>query len=255
MSRSERVALLDRDDPLSLSRQCHLLDVSRMAAYRPIERTASEADLDLMRRMDAMHAESPAMGARQFVAQLRLDGIAAGRNRVRRLMQVMGIRHVAPPPKTSVAAPNHKVYPYLLSGMDVTEPNQVWCSDITYIPVRDGFLHLVAVMDWATRFVLSWRLSNSMGVGFCLDALDDAQSGGVAPDILNTDQGSQFTSRAFTEAVLASGARVSMNGRGRFLDNILIKRLWGVAQAGGGASAGVGGRTQGGAGDRNLSQN
>ena len=168
MSRRERVALLDRDDPLSLSRQCRLLDVSRMAAYRPIERAVSQADLDLMRRMDAMHTESPAMGARQFVAQLRLDGIAAGRNRVRRLMRVMGIRHVAPPPNTSAAVPSHKVHPYLLGGLDITEPNQVWCSDITHIPVRGGFLYLVAVMDWATRFVLSWQLSNSMGVSFCL---------------------------------------------------------------------------------------
>ena len=179
-----------------------------------------------MRRMDAMPAESPAMGARQFVAQLRLVGIAAGRNRVQRLMQAMGIRHVAPPPRTIVAAPHHKAYPYLLRDRAITEPNQAWCSDITYIPVRGGFLHLVAVMDWATRFVLSWRLSNSMGVGFCLDALDDALSGGATPGILNTDQGSQFTSDAFTGAVLASGARVSMDGAGRWRDNVMIERLW-----------------------------
>ena len=227
MSRSERVALLDRDDPLSLSRQCRLLDVSRMAAYRPVERAVSRDDLDLMRRMDVLHAESPAMGARQFIRQLRLQGIAAGRNRVRRLMRIMGIRHVAPPPKTSVAAPGHKVHPYLLGGLDITEPNHAWCSDITYIPVRGGFLYLVAVMDWATRFVLSWRLSNSMGVGFCLDALHDALSGGATPRIFNTDQGSQFTSNAFTGAVLASGARMSMDGRGRCLDNAVIERLWG----------------------------
>ena len=228
MSRSEQLAMLDRDDQLSSAHQCLLLGVSRMAAYRSTEKAVSEADLYLMRRMDAMHMESPAMGARQFVAQLRLDGIAAGCNRVRCLMRVMGIQHVAPPPKTSVAAPNHKVYPYLLHGLAVTEPYHVWCADITYISVRGGFMYLVAVMDWATRFVLSWRLSNSMGVGFCLDALDDALSGRVAPGILNTDQGSQFTSRAFTDAVLASGARVSMDGRGRCSDNVFIERLWGL---------------------------
>ena len=228
MSRNERVALLDRSDPLSVAHQCRLLGVSRMAAYRPIERTVSEVDLDLMHRMDPMHMESPAMGARQFVAQLRLDGIAAGRNRVRRLMRVMGIRHVAPPPKTSVAAPHHKVYPYLLSELVATEPDQVWRSDITYIPVRGGFLYLVAVMDWVTRYVLSWRLSNSMGVGFCLDALHDALRGGATPAILSTDQGLQFISRAFTEAVLASGVRVIGRWMTRYKDRRTHSALGGL---------------------------
>ena len=146
-------------------------------------------------------------------------------NRVRRLMRLMGLSAVQPPPRTSSPAPGHRVYPYLLGGVDVVEPDQAWCADITYIPVMSGFFYLVAVMDWATRRVLSWRLSNTMEVGFCLGALEDALRTGT-PEIFNTDQGSQFTSLAFTQRVLSSGARMSMDGRGRFMDNIFIERLW-----------------------------
>ena len=187
MSRAERLALVNKGDPMPVAHQCRLLGLSRRAAYRPASRM-SGADLSLMRRIDELHTEKPSRGARQIIAKLRLDGIATGRKRVRRLMCVMGIRAWEPKPMTSAPAPGHKVFPCLLGGLDITEPNHVWCSDITYIPVRGGFLHLVAVMDWATRFVLSWRLSNSMGVGFCLDALHDALSGGATPRIFNTDQ-------------------------------------------------------------------
>ena len=225
MSRNERLALVNKDDPMPVAHQCRLLDLNRRAAYRP-PRQVSDEDLALMRRIDVLHTEKPSRGARQIVAKLRLDGMATGRNRVRRLMRIMDIRGWEPKRQTSVKAPNHKVFPYLLGNMDIIEPNQVWCSDITYIHMRRGFMYLVAVMDWATRFVLSWRLSNSMGVGFCLDALDDALSGGATPGILNTDQGSQFTSDAFTGAVLASGARMSMDGAGRWRDNVMIERLW-----------------------------
>ena len=141
-------------------------------------------------------------------------------------MQKMGIAAVAPKPKTTVASAHHKVFPYLLRNLDVTAPNQVWCSDITYVPLREGFMYLAAVMDWASRFVRSWRLSNCVDVDFCLAALDAALSGGVAPGIFNTDQGTQFTSTAFTERVISAGARVSMDGRGRWLDNVFIERPW-----------------------------
>ena len=179
-----------------------------------------------MRRMDEIHLGRPFHGSRQMVRQLRREGFCAGRRKVRRLMRMMGLIAVAPKPATSVKAPSHKVFPYLLRGLEITEPNQVWCTDITYIPTRHGFLYLVAVMDWATRFVLSWRLSNSMDVGFCLDALADALRGGAAPGIFNTDQGVQFTSAAFTEAVQACGAQVSMDGKGRWVDNVMVERLW-----------------------------
>ena len=225
MSRHERLALVNKDDPMPVAQQCRLLDLSRRAAHRP-PRQVSDEDLALMRRIDELHTEKPSRGARQIVSTLRLGGVATGRNRVRRLMRIMNIHAWAPKRMTSVKAPHHKVFPYLLRGLAITEPNQVWCSDITYIHLRRGFMYLVAVMDWATRFVLSWHLSNSMGVGFCLDALDDALSGGATPGILNTDQGSQFTSDAFTGAVLASGARVSMDGAGRWRDNVMIERLW-----------------------------
>ena len=187
MSCAGRVALVNKDDPLPVAHQCRLLDLIRRAAYRPPKQVSAE-DLSLMRRIDVLHTDKPCRGTRQIVAALRLDGIAAGRNRVRRLMRIMDIHAWAPKRLTSVKAPNHKVFPYLLRGMSITDPNQVWCSDITYIHLRCGFMYLVAIMDWATRFVLSWRLSNGMGVGFYLDALDDALSGSVAPGILNTDK-------------------------------------------------------------------
>ena len=222
LSRQERLKRIEKDGPLSIARQCRLLGLSRKAHYRPAPQTP-ERDLALMRLIDEKHLAHPVHGSRQMKRALELDGVRVGRRRVRRLM---GAVAVAPKPATSAPAPGHKVHPYLLRGMAITEANQAWCADITYIPVRGGFMYLVAVMDWATRFVLSWRLSNCMETGFCLDALHEAPSGRSAPGIFNTDQGSQFTSAAFTGAVEASGARMSMDGRGRWLDNRFIERLW-----------------------------
>ena len=211
---------------MSISRQCLLLGISRRSAY-DTPRQASEADLSLMRRIDELHLAHPVRGARQMVLHLRRESVRVGRNRVRRLMRLMGLAAVAPKPSTSVKAPQNKVYPYLLRGLSIERPNQAWCADITYIPMRGGFLYLVAVMDWHTRCVLSWRLSNAMSADFCVDALQDAlRDTGSAPEIFNTDQGVQFTSAEFVDAVQTCGAQVSMDGKGRWMDNVFIERLW-----------------------------
>ena len=224
MSRAQRLSAVGRMDGPGLARQCALAGVSRSSLYyRPAGESAE--NLALMREIDEAHLKYPFHGVRQMRSHLRLAGVVVGVNRVRRLMRLMGLSAVQPPPRTSSPAPGHRVYPYLLGGVDVVEPDQAWCADITYIPVMSGFFHLVAVMDWATRRVLSWQLSNTMEVGFCLGALEDALRTGT-PGIFNTDQGSQFTSLAFTQRVLSSGARMSMDGRGRFMDNIFIERLW-----------------------------
>lgn len=217
--------MVERGGPLSLSRQCGLLGVGRAALYRE-PAGESEATLALMRRIDELYMDHPFYGSRQMARHLRREGVAAGRHRIRRLMRLMGLEAVYRKPRTSEPHPEHRVYPYLLRGVEVDRPDQVWCADITYIPVRGGFLYLVAVMDWATRRVLSWRLSNTMDAGFCVEALEAALGGGSSPEVFNTDQGAQFTSLAFTERVLACGARCSMDGRGRCLDNVFIERLW-----------------------------
>ena len=224
MSRAARLEMLDREGALSVRRQCALLGLSRSSVYyRP--RGESAENLALMRRMDALSLRHPFYGSRQLVRHLRREGVSVGRRRVRRLMRVMGLEAIYRKPRTSAAHPDHHVYPYLLGGLTIDRPNQVWCADITYIPMAAGFLYLVAVMDWASRHVLSWRLSNTMDGGFCLAALEAALAVGT-PDIFNTDQGAQFTSAAFTGRVLAAGARCSMDGRGRCLDNVFIERLW-----------------------------
>ena len=224
MSRAARLEMLDREGALSVRRQCALLGLSRSSVYyRP--RGESAENLALMRRMDALSLQHPFYGSRQLVRHLRREGVSVGRRRVRRLMRVMGLEAIYRKPRTSAAHPDHHVYPYLLGGLTIDRPNQVWCADITYIPMAAGFLYLVAVMDWASRHVLSWRLSNTMDGGFCLEALEAALAVGT-PDIFNTDQGAQFTSAAFTGRVLAAGARCSMDGRGRCLDNVFIERLW-----------------------------
>ena len=216
--------MVDRGGDLSLSRQCELLGVSRSSQYYE-PRGEGAANLALMRRLDELHLEHPFQGSRQMARHLRREGIIAGRHRVRRLMRLMGMEAVYRKPRTSAANPEHRVYPYLLRGLVIDRPDQVWCADITYIPVTRGFFYLVAVMDWASRHVLSWRLSNTMDSAFCVEALDAALRLGV-PEIFNTDQGAQFTSIAFTDRVRACGARCSMDGRGRYLDNIFIERLW-----------------------------
>ena len=216
--------MIDRGIGLSLSRQCDLLGVSRSSQYYRAAGEGAE-NLSLMRRLDELHLAHPFYGSRQLARHLRREGVVVGRHRVRRLMRRMGMEAIYRKPRTSVANPEHQVYPYLLRGLAIERPDQVWCADITYLPVSQGFFYLVAVMDWASRCVLSWRLSNTMDRVFCVDALAAALRLGV-PEIFNTDQGAQFTSLAFTERVLASGARCSMDGRGRYLDNIFIERLW-----------------------------
>ena len=224
MSRPARRNLVDRDGALSIRRQCELMGISRSSVYYA-PRGESAENLALMRRMDALSLQYPFYGSRQMARHLRREGVAAGRRRVRRLMGLIGLEAIYRKPRTSDAQPDHHVYPYLLRELKIDRPDQVWCADITYIPVTTGFLYLVAVMDWASRHVLSWRLSNTMDSSFCVEALEAALQTGT-PGIFNTDQGSQFTSAAFTDRVQAAGARCSMDGRGRCLDNVFIERLW-----------------------------
>ena len=226
MSRSERRALMVRDHPaLSLSRQCRLLSINRSSLYYEPKGESAET-LALMRRIDELFLKYPFYGARQMVRHLRREGVRIGRRRAGRLMRLMGLQAIYRAPRTSAPHLEHRVYPYLLRGLAVEQPNHVWCADITYIPVRRGFLYLVAIMDWASRYVLAWRLSNTLDAGFCTDALDEALARHGTPEIFNTDQGSQFTSFAFTGRLQAADIRISMDGRGRCMDNIFIERLW-----------------------------
>ena len=226
MSRGERKAMIVRDRPeLSLSRQCRLLSISRSSFYYTAK-GESPANLALMRRIDELFLKYPFYGSRQMVRQLRRDGVRTGRHRVRRLMRLMGLEAIYQAPRTSTPHPAHRVYPYLLKGLAIGQPNQVWCADITYIPVQRGFLYLVAVMDWATRHVLAWRLSNTIDARFCVEALNEALARYGTPTIFNTDQGSQFTSSDFTGVLASADIRISMDGRGRCRDNIFIERLW-----------------------------
>ncbi|MDE0448810.1 MAG: IS3 family transposase [Spirochaetaceae bacterium] len=226
LSRVERRAMIDREhDRLSISRQCQLIGLNRSTLYyRAVGESADT--LALMRRIDGLYLEYPFYGSRQMVRHLAREGKRVGRHRVRRLMRLLGLQAIYRKPRTSVANPDHRVYPYLLRGLTIERPNQVWCADLTYIPVQGGFLYLVAIMDWASRRVLAWRLSNTMDTEFCLAALADALEGYGIPEIFNTDQGSQFTSIAFTGQLEATGIQCSMDGRGRWLDNVFIERLW-----------------------------
>ena len=226
MSIPERRAMVERPaEDLSVRRQCALLNLARSGVYRP--RPVVEADdLALMRRIDELHLELPFYGSRRMMFELNKEGRGVNRKRVQRLMRVMGIEALVPRPGTSKAAPGHKIYPYLLRGLAIGEPNHVWAADITYIPMAHGFLYLVAIIDWASRAVLAWRLSNTMDTSFCLAALEEALARYGRPKIFNTDQGAQFTSAAFTGRLEAAGVAISMDGRGRFMDNIFIERLW-----------------------------
>ena len=225
MSRNQRQAMIDRDhDQLSLVRQCALLDVSRASVYyRPAPPRAE--DLELMALMDRQYLKTPFYGSRRMRVWLRRQGYLVSRKKVRRLMRLMGLEAIYRRPNTSQPAPGHRVYPYLLKGVEVNRVNQVWATDITYIPMARGFLYLVAIMDWHSRYVLAWRLSNTMDVEFCVEALEEALSKGK-PEIFNTDQGSQFTSDAFTGALLEQGIQISMDGKGSYQDNIFVERLW-----------------------------
>jgi putative transposase len=221
-----RLSLVDRADvALSIVAQCRLLKVARSSLYwRPA--AVSEDDLRLMRRIDELYLATPFYGARRMVAVLLRDGWTVNRKRVRRLMRIMRIEAIYQRPNTSRRHPDHIVYPYLLRGLAIDRPNQVWCADITYIPMAKGFVYLIAVMDWFSRRVLAWRLSTGMETGFCVEALREALDRYGSPEIFNTDQGVQFTSEAFTGVLASSGIRISMDGKGRYLDNIFIERLW-----------------------------
>jgi putative transposase len=226
MSVERRRQMIEPGHPdLSVVHQCELVSISRSSFYyQPVGETAE--NLGLMRLIDAQFLETPWYGSRQMARHLRRDGHEIGRKRVRRLMAVMGLVPIYQRPRTTVPSPEHRVWPYLLRDMVIVRPNQVWCTDITYIPMRRGFLYLVAVMDWATRKVLSWRVSNTMDVEFCIEALQEALARFGPPEIFNSDQGSQFTSLEFTDVLKAAGVRISMDGRGRWMDNVFIERLW-----------------------------
>jgi putative transposase len=227
MSTPDREAMLDRAHPkLSVRRQCTLLGLSRSGVYRPKPPANDDADLALMRRIDELFTQWPFYGSRRMTVALRGEGHAVNRKRVQRLMRQMGIAALGPKPNTSKPAPGHKVFPYLLRDLTIDRPNQVWAADITYIPLARGFLYLVAIIDWASRAVLSWRLSNTLDVSFCVSALEEALARFGRPEIFNTDQGAQFTSAAFTGRLAAEGIRISMDGRGRWMDNVFIERLW-----------------------------
>lgn len=225
MSREGRLGMVDREHPkLSLVRQCALLGLNRSSLYyRPAG--VDEYDLELMRLLDRQYLETPFYGSRRMTAWLMRQGHLVNRKRVRRLMGLMGIAAIYRPPNTSKPWRGHKVYPYLLRGVEVKRVNQVWSADITYIPMAQGFMYLVAIMDWHSRYVLAWRLSNTMDSDFCIDALEEALSKGT-PEIFNTDQGSQFTSEAFTGVLLQHNIQVSMDGKGRCMDNVFVERLW-----------------------------
>jgi putative transposase len=226
MSRGERLALVDRGDAvLSTVEQCELLKVARSTLYyRPAPVSAD--DLAVMRRMDELHLAWPFYGLRRMAAVLRRDGWSANRKRVKRLMRVMGLEAIYQKPSTSRGRPGHKMYPYLLRGLVIDRPNRVWCADITYIPMAKGFVYLVAVMDWFSRRVLAWRVSITMDTAFCVEALQEALDRHGQPEIFNTDQGVQFTSADFLGELETRGVRISMDGKGRYLDNIFIERLW-----------------------------
>jgi putative transposase len=226
MSAPDRRAKLDRDHPLlSVRRQCGMLGIARSGVYR-LPRPANDDDSALLRRIDEMFTRWPFLGSRRMTAMLRAEGRTINRKRVQRLMRRMGIVALGPKPRTTKPAPGHTIFPYLLRDMTVERANQVWAADITYIPIGRGFLYLVAVMDWSSRAVLSWRLSNTMDVSFCVSALEEALARFGKPEIFNTDQGSQFTSAAFTGTLAAAGVQISMDGRGRWMDNVFIERLW-----------------------------
>ncbi len=226
MSTPDRRALLDRDHgALSIRLQCRLLWLARSGVYR-MPRPANDDDLALMRAIDELFTAWPFLGSRRMARMLGTEAAPINRKRMQRLMRKMGIAALGPKPRTTKPAPGHKIFPYLLRHMTIERPNQVWAADITYIPIGRGFLYLVAVMDWASRAVLSWRLSNTMDVSFCVSALEEALFRFGTPEIFNTDQGSQFTSAAFTGTLGKAGIKISMDGRGRWMDNVFIERLW-----------------------------
>ena len=217
--------MIDRDHELSIARQAKALKISRGAVYyKP--RPVSDADLQIMRRIDQLHLEHPFMGARMLRDMLNREGVSIGRRHVATLMRRMGIEAIYRRPNTSKAAPGHKIYPYLLRKLKIEQPNHVWAMDITYIPMARGFVYLAAVVDWATRRVLSHRVSITMEADFCVEALEEAIAKYGKPEIFNTDQGSQFTGEAFTGVLIRNRIAISMDGKGSWRDNVFVERLW-----------------------------
>ena len=214
-----------KDRTVSVVKQCRLLKLNRSSLYyRP--RPESAANLELMRQIDMQYMIDPCFGSRRMQQHLLRAGYTVGRGKVRRLMKKMGITAIYQKPRTTIPDKAHKKYPYLLRDLEIDGPNQVWCTDITYIPVQQGFFYLVAIMDWYSRKVLSWRLSNTMDTRFCIEALEEALEKYGTPEIFNTDQGSQFTSDEWITVLKNAGVKISMDGKGRWMDNVFIERLW-----------------------------
>jgi putative transposase len=217
--------MIDREHGLAIQKQAKVLEISRASVYyRP--RAVPESDLLLMRRLDELHLNYPFAGSRMLRDLLALEGLEVGRRHVRTLMRKMAIEAIYRRPNTSKPTPGHRIYPYLLGSVAVTRPNQAWAMDITYIPMARGFVYLAAVVDWFSRRVLAWRLSITLDTAFCLEALEEALSMNGKPEIFNTDQGSQFTSEAFTARLKQEGILISMDGRGRWRDNVFVERIW-----------------------------
>ena len=217
--------MIDKDDSLPVTRQCEILELSRSGIYyTPVALNA--LDIELVHQIDEIHLMYPFYGSRKIRTELLANGYNIGRDRIRRLMRRMGIEALYVKPRLSICHRGHVKYPYLLRGLEITKANHVWATDITYIPMSRGFCYLVAIMDWASRKVLAWRLSNTLDSAFCVDALEEAIAKYGCPDIFNTDQGSQFTAEVFTNTLRVNNIAISMDGKGRWMDNVFIERLW-----------------------------
>ena len=217
--------MIDREHDLPVTRQAKALSLARSTVYY-LPRPVSAADLAMMRRLDELHLEFPFAGSRMLRAMLAIEGSLLGRRHVKTLMRRMGIEAIYRRPRTTKPEPGHKIFPYLLRSLAITRPNQVWAMDMTYIPMAKGFVYLAAVLDWATRRVLSWRISITMEAAFCVATLEDALAKHGKPEIFNTDQGSQFTGAAFTGVLADNGIAISMDGKGAWRDNVFVERLW-----------------------------
>ena len=217
--------MIDKEDPLPVTQQCKILDLNRSGVYyKPVP--LSEGDRELMRQIDEIHLLYPFYGSRNIRNELWAKGYNVSRGKVRRLMRRMGVEALYVKPKLSWSNPKHAKYPYLLRDIEINRANHVWCADITYIPMARGFCYLVAVMDWSSRMVLAWRLSNTLDSSFCVEAVEEAIANYGCPEIFNTDQGSQFTAEVFTDTLQSKNISISMDGKGRWMDNVFIERLW-----------------------------
>lgn len=223
---NERKTMINKDHKLPVAAQCRVLDIARSTAYYQPAPPVSAEDLDLMRQIDEIYLQWPFYGTRRMRDELHRRGFLVNRKRVQRLMRLMGLQAIYPRRRTSQPALGHRIYPYLLRGLSIDRPNQVWATDITYIPMAQGFMYLVAILDWHSRRVLSWRLSNTLDTDFCVEALEEALRRYGPPEIFNTDQGAQFTATAFTDVLKRHQVQISMDGKGRWVDNVFVERLW-----------------------------